>query len=84
MDRSSKQQYRTEYILITSLWLSLFHFFPLLRSVFSGYYVKEVAMFNPLVANGLSNVYHLDESTFIFRDIGSNFSFLFHFSKQTE
>ena len=35
---------------------------------------------NPLVTNGLSHHYHLDESVFIFRGIGSNFSFLFHFS----
>ena len=37
-------------------------------------------VFNPLVTNGLSHPYHLDEFTFIFRDIRSNFSFLFHFS----
>ena len=35
---------------------------------------------NPLVANGHSHPYHLDESIFIFRDIGSNFFFVFHFS----
>ena len=35
---------------------------------------------NPLVTNGLSHSYHLDGSTFNFRGIGSNFSFLFHFS----
>ena len=34
----------------------------------------------PIVTNGFSHPYHLDESTFIFRDIWSNFSFLFHFS----
>ena len=34
--------------------------------------------FNPNVTNGLSHPYHLDKSTFIFRGIGSNFSF--HFS----
>ena len=43
---------------------------------------------NPLVTNGLSHPYHLDESTFIFRDIRSNISILFHssmkFLKQTE
>ena len=32
------------------------------------------------MTNGLSHVYHLDETTFIFRDIRSNFSFLFHFN----
>ena len=37
---------------------------------------------NPLVTNGLSNPYHLDESTFILRDIRSNFSFAFHVSKK--
>ena len=30
--------------------------------------------------DGLSHPYQLDESTFIFRGIRSNFSFLFHFS----
>ena len=37
-------------------------------------------MFNLLGTNGLSHLYHLDESIFIFRGIRSNFSFLFHFS----
>ena len=33
---------------------------------------------NPLMrTNGLSHPYHLDESAFIFRGIGSNFYFLF-------
>ena len=32
------------------------------------------------MTNGLSHLYHLDESTFIVRGIRSNFSFLFHFS----
>ena len=35
---------------------------------------------NLLVTNGFSHPYHLDESTFIFRGIRSNFLFLFHFS----
>ena len=35
---------------------------------------------NPLVTNGFSHPYYLDEIIFIFRDIGSNISFLFHFS----
>ena len=35
---------------------------------------------NPLVTNGFSHPYHLDESTFILRDVRSNFSYLFHFS----
>ena len=35
---------------------------------------------NPLVTNGLSHHYHLDESILTFRDIRYNFSFLFHFS----
>ena len=43
---------------------------------------------NPLVTNGLSHPYHLDESTFICRDTGSNISILFHssmkFLKKTE
>ena len=37
-------------------------------------------MLNPLVTNGLSHPYHLDESTSIFRTIRSDFSFLFLFS----
>ena len=32
------------------------------------------------MTNGLSHPYHLDESTFIYRGIRSDFSFLFHFS----
>ena len=32
---------------------------------------------NPLVTNKLSHPYHLDKSIFIFRDIRSNFSFIF-------
>ena len=35
--------------------------------------------FNPLVTNGLSHPYQLDESSLTFRGIRSNFSFLFHF-----
>ena len=35
---------------------------------------------NSLVMNGLSHPYHLDKSTLIFRDIRSDYSFLFHFS----
>ena len=38
-------------------------------------------MFNPLVTKRLSHLIHLDEFTFIFRDIRSTFSFFFyHFS----
>ena len=33
---------------------------------------------NPLVTNELSHPYQMDESTFIFRGIRSDFSFLFH------
>ena len=32
------------------------------------------------VTNGLFNPYHFDESVFIFKGIGGNCSFLFHFS----
>ena len=35
---------------------------------------------NPLVTNGLSHLYHLDESILNFRVIRSKISFLFHFS----
>ena len=41
---------------------------------------KLLAAFNTLVTNGISHHSHLDESTFIFRVSGSDFSFLFHFS----
>ena len=34
------------------------------------------------MTNGLFDPYHVDESTLICRGIGSNFSFLFHLSKQ--
>ena len=40
---------------------------------------KKTTDLNPLVTNGCSGRYHLDESTFIFRDFRSVFSFLFHF-----
>ena len=39
-------------------------------------------MLNPNKPNGLSHPYHLDESTFIYRGLRSDFSFLFHFSKK--
>ena len=41
-------------------------------------------IFNPLVTNGLSHPYHLDESIFIFGGIGGIFSFFDenHVSKQ--
>ena len=42
--------------------------------------MPDANVFNPLVRNGLSHPYHLDESTFRFRDTGSNFLFLFNFS----
>ena len=50
--------------------------------------MSEYQDINPLVTNGLSHPvtnglshpYHLNESTFIFRGIRSDFSFLFHFS----
>ena len=35
---------------------------------------------NPLVINGISHPYHLDDYTFSFRGIRNEFSFLFHFS----
>ena len=35
---------------------------------------------NPFVTNGPSHLYHLDETTFIFRGSRSIFSFSFHFS----
>ena len=41
---------------------------------------KYCAKLKPLVMNGLSHPYHLDESTFILRDTRCNFSFLVHFT----
>ena len=38
------------------------------------------SIFNPLVTNGLSHPYNLDESTFIFRGIRSDFV-IFHIAK---
>ena len=35
---------------------------------------------NPLVTNGLSHPYQMDESIFIIKGSGCDFSFLFHFS----
>ena len=37
-------------------------------------------LYNPHMMNGLSHSYHLDESTFILRDIRSYFEFLTNFS----
>ena len=39
-----------------------------------------IELFNPLVTNGFSHAYQMDESTLILRGSGSDFSFLFHFS----
>ena len=36
-------------------------------------------LFHPYVTNGFSHPYHLDESTFIFRGVWSNFLILFSF-----
>ena len=35
---------------------------------------------NPFVTNGLSHPYQFGESTFVYRSIRTDFSFLFHFS----
>ena len=40
--------------------------------------------FNPLVMNGLSHPYHLDESIYIFRGIRSKISCSFHFSMEVK
>ena len=40
----------------------------------------KVGVFNPYLTNGFSHYYHLGQSTFIIRDIRSDFEFLFHFS----
>ena len=49
---------------------------------FQHFYQEALHMvsFDPLVTNGPSYTYHLDESTFILRGTRSNFSILFHFS----
>ena len=39
----------------------------------------ESQTINPYLTNGFSHHYHLDESTFIFRGVRSNFEFLFYF-----
>ena len=49
-------------------------------SSMGSYHWRNIMIFNPLVTNGLSHPYHIDESILIFRDIRSIFSFLFHFS----
>ena len=41
---------------------------------------KKKLVLNLYLTNGLSNSYHLDDSTSVFREIRSNFSVLFHFS----
>ena len=41
-----------------------------------------VWLLNPLVTNGLSHPYRLDESISVFWGIGSNFSFLAHLSQR--
>ena len=41
--------------------------------------ISVSADFYPLVTNGISHPYHLDESSFILRGARSNFLFLFHF-----
>ena len=41
--------------------------------------LEEKSMFNPFVTRGPSHPYHLDESIFIFRGIGSNILYFFIF-----
>ena len=40
--------------------------------------IRSKFIFNPYLTNGFSHHYQLDESTFIFRAVRSNFEFLFH------
>ena len=42
--------------------------------------VIDCVYFNPYLTNGFSHCYHLDESTFVFRGIRSDFYILFYFS----
>ena len=44
------------------------------------YLPKSQAELNPIVTNGLSHPYQMDEPIFILRGSGSDFSFLYHFS----
>ena len=41
--------------------------------------VENLLLFNPLLTNGRSHSYRLDEFTFSFRGIRSDFSFSFNF-----
>ena len=43
-------------------------------------YIHLLTVLNPLVTNGICHPFHLDDSTFFFRVIRSDFSFLLHFS----
>ena len=47
-----------------------------LQSVKAESYIQ----FNPYMTNGFSHHYHLEESTFVFRGVRSDFYFLSHFS----
>ena len=60
----------------TKMWV----FFPQKRKKLHTEIDYVTPLLSPLVTNGFSHSYHLDESTFIFRGISRNFSFLFHFS----
>ena len=66
------------FLFITLACLQLFNIAaPLIKLV-------ELLQINvngiyPLVTNGLSHLNHLDESTFILRGMGSNFSFIISF-----
>ena len=42
--------------------------------------IYNAVLINPYLTNGFSHHYQLDESTFIFRGVSSDFKFLSHFS----
>ena len=69
--------FRIKHNITLSVWSSGYP--PRKLKLCSVHFVLSMK-FNPLVTNGLSHPDRMDESTFIFRDIGNDFSSLFHFS----
>ena len=92
LEREKDLCYKTDHLDMTSAVYSgrkankILHFLKAICSdvraftdVLSFDVYKKTTDLNPLVTNGCSGRYHLDESTFIFRDFRSNFSFSFIF-----
>ena len=79
----SPQQFTTDLsnaVLMLLLSLLLLVYDANFSAVFTLCVLIMFSSVNPLVTNGFSHRYHSDESIFNFRLIGSDFSFLFHFS----